>query len=336
MDQASKHLIDSELIGKYLAGEATPEEVIVLEDWIAVSAANQLIFEQYASAWQGAGPGGSHQVPDKNEAWRLLTAKTSSNSSRKTIPLPSHFWIAAVIAGIACLSIIPLLFFRVSENRATSRSITIASDGKIKQTGLPDGSSVILNSHSSIRFAPEFAPDQRNASLQGEAYFDIIRDSSRPFVVSFEDVNIRVLGTSFNVRKNESANSIETQVVSGWVKMFNEKGEIVISAEQIGIYSKSKNSFALRKHPDINSVAYATKRFIFSDESLATIVEYLGKAYSKTIVVRQEAIGRCRMTSSFENKSIEYILDVIAATLNVTYTINGNIIYIEGGEHEGC
>ena len=131
-------------------------------------------------------------------------------------------------------------------------------------------------------------------------------------------------------------NSIETQVSSGRVRMYNQNGEVFIKAGETGIYRKAESAFTLQRSRDLNAVSYATKNFIFSDESLASIINYLGKAYSKKIVLRNPAIGRCKMTSSFNNKSIEYILDVIATTLDVKYTINGDIIYLEGGEHEGC
>jgi ferric-dicitrate binding protein FerR (iron transport regulator) len=87
---------------------------------------------------------------------------------------------------------------------------------------------------------------------------------------------------------------------------------------------------------DINSFSYATKKFVFSDETLRSIIGYLEKAYSKKIVLENDLIGNCKMTSSFDNKSIEYILDVITTTLDITYMVKGNIIYIGGVGHEGC
>lgn len=336
MDEASKTALDSALLGRYLAGEASPEEVILLEDWMAMSAANRLLFEQYLQTWNGVEPGTSYQIPDKSAAWRKLRSATQSKPSGKVINLFRSYSVAAVIAGLALLSIIPIIYFNRNEDTGGNRSITVTTDGQVQRSTFPDGSSIILNNNSSIQFAAEFAPNQRTAVLNGEAYFDIVPDPSRPFVISFEEVKIMVLGTSFNIRKNISQNTIETQVSSGQVRMFNENGEISIAAGQTGIYRKAQNSFALQQRIDVNSVSYATRNFVFADESLANIIQYLGKAYSKKIVLRPLSIGRCKMTSSFNNKSIEYILDVISATLNVKYTIHGDTIYIEGGEHEGC
>jgi len=242
--------------------------------------------------------------------------------------------VAAVVTGIAILSIILLIFFTQAGIPETVRGISFTNVSGTRQATLPDGSSIVLNGNSVISYPEKFGTYRREAKLSGEAFFRIVPDRARPFKVSFENVDILVLGTSFNLRKSNEG-SIETQVNSGRVKMFNTSGEVIISAGETGIYDKESNSISLKKDLDLNNFAYDTKDFVFSDEELGTIIKYLEKAYSKKIVLKNKLVGKCKMTSSFSNKTIEYILDVIAATLNITYTIEKDTIYI-GGEHEGC
>ena len=338
MDQQdSKHTIDIDLIGRYLSGEATAEEVIWLEDWISFSSTNKLLFDQYMATWNGLQVQDTYQLPARSEAWsRLNQSVAEMEKSRGVKKLLLRYPIAAVIAGIAILSIIPLIFFMNKGGNDLENIQTFTTKSGISTNSLPDGSSIILNSNSSIRFPDKFRPDERDAELDGEAYFSIVPDPLRPFRIHFKGITIQVLGTSFNVRENLERNVIETQVSTGKVKMFNSNGEVSIDAGQTGIYDKLSNSFAVEQTLDLNSFSYATRNFVFSDEELGSIVKYLEKAYSKTIVLKNVQIGRCKMTSSFNNKSIEYILDVISTTLGVTYTIKGNAIYIEGGDHEGC
>ena len=332
----SKKGIDSILFGKYLAGEASPEEAIQLEDWISMSASNKLLFDQFVTTWTGVQPEAGYYVPDRAAAWRKIH-QTIDIPQRKPGDLRQlliRYPVAAVVTGISILCIIPLIFFTRTGHREAKRSVSFTNVSGTRQMTLPDGSSIVLNGNSVITYPEKFRAKQREAKLRGEAFFRIVPDPARPFKVSFENVDVLVLGTSFNLRKINDG-SIETQVNSGRVKMFNASGEVIISAGETGIYDEGSNSFSLKKDLDLNTFAYATKNFAFSDEELGNIIKYLENAYSKKIILKNKSVGKCKMTSSFSNKTIEYILDVIAATLNITYTIEKDTIYI-GGEHEGC
>ena len=332
----SKNSIDSILFGKYLAGEASPEEAIQLEDWISISASNKLLFDQFVTTWNKVQPQAGYEVPDKGAAWRKIHQAIVIPQTRpgRLRQLLIRYPVAAVVTGIAILSLIPLIFFTGTDHQETKRRISFTTVGGTRQTTLPDGSSIVLNGNSVISYPEKFRADQREAKLSGEAFFRIVPDPTRPFKVSFDNVDVLVLGTSFNLRKSNDG-SIETQVSSGRVKMFNASGEVIISTGETGIYDEGSNSFSLKKDLDLNTFAYATKNFVFSDEELSNIIKYLENAYSKKIILKNNLVGKCKMTSSFSNKTIEYILDVIAATLDLTYTIEEDTIYI-GGEHEGC
>ena len=335
--QDSTSEIDSILFSKYLSGEAKPAEVMLLEDWISRSDANKLLFEQFMSTWIGFQPGSPYQLPDRTAAWSQLNnqiAKPGKNTGLRN--LYNRYSVAAVFAGIAILGIIAVVMFNRRDGLNSGSKISFASISEIRQNQLPDGSSVVLNSNSKLSYPEKFKTSRREAVLEGEGYFTIKPNPKQPFFIHFEDVDIQVLGTSFNVRKNNETGTIETQVRSGKVKMFNATGEVMILAGQTGIYKKQSNSFLLQDTLDINRFSYATKTFVFSDESLRNIIRYLEKAYSKKIILENDLLGNCKMTSSFDNKPIEYILDVIATTLDITYKIKGNTIFIGGADHEGC
>lgn len=335
--QDSTFNIDTALIGKYLAGEASPEEAIEVENWISHSASNKLLFDQYLTTWSALQTGDSYKIPDRMGVWnnihQAIKNKPKNNGVKKMF---ARYPVAAIIAGVAFLSVIPLIFVTRAGRKDVIKNQFITTSAGITHNSLPDGSSVVLNSKSTLKFPLKFENAQREAELEGEAYFSIVPDAARPFSVRFGPVTIQVLGTSFNVRKNPFRNVIETQVNSGKVRMFNLTGEVIISAGQTGIYDEQKNSFELEQVLDRNSFSYATRNFVFADEELGNIIKYLEKAYSKKIELKSAQLAKCKMTSSFNNKSIEYILDVIATTLGITYTTDGITIFIEGGDHGGC
>ncbi|MGF2414529.1 MAG: FecR family protein, partial [Ferruginibacter sp.] len=207
--------------------------------------------------------------------------------------------------------------------------------GSNTQLILPDGSTVWLNAGSKLNYEKINETGVREVYLTGEAFFDVVKNPKRPFIIHTSSIDIKVLGTSFNVKNNKVKGTIETQVTTGKVRMYNEKGEIFIVAGQTGIYNKSINSFSLEDSLSVNKIGYATRNFVFTDEKLTSIISYLEKAYSTKIVLDNPLLGNCKMTSSFENRSIDYVLEVITTTLNLTHRIKNGVIHL-GGNHEGC
>jgi transmembrane sensor len=324
--------IDNTLIAKYLAGEAEPEEAIALENWLAAAKENKQLFEQYLDTWKNLYAGESYWLPEKALVWEQLTKKISEEN-RKPVPrIKKYNWlrIAAGIAAIVLLSAITWFISNQTISGSTPRLSVIETTSEFKRDSLPDGSFVIVNSNSKLSYPQQFNPVERKINLDGEAFFKVKHDEQQPFLVNIDNITIKVLGTSFNIRRINNRDEIETQVHSGVVRMFNNDSGIIIKAGQTGIYTKSTNQFIVRNELDINSLAYATRVFAFNNTSLEDIIRYLEKTYSTTIRLENKKLAGCKMSSSFDNKPIEYILDVIAATLNIQYTIKNGIIYING------
>jgi len=317
-------------IGRYLAGEATPEEAMALDEWLKASAVNQALFDNYVQAWQA---GKSSEKILKENAWQELKAALPASPLRqqkagRTIPLFKKLSIAAILTGLIAVATIIYLRVHPADNERI-----IASAGSIKKELLPDGSSVVLNNNSNLRLPKKFDAARRQTRLEGEAFFDVAHNTRQPFLIDVDEITIQVVGTSFNVKEQDE--TIETQVATGLVKMFNSKDGIYISAGQTGVYDKKTSRFFVRDELDINRFGYATRNFEFTNERLADIIGYLEKAYSQKIVLDNALLANCKMTSSFYNKSLDYVLEVIAATLDLTYSYKDGVLHI-GGDHEGC
>lgn len=325
-------------IAKYLSGEANPEEAMQLEDWITTSAANRKLFNQYHEINSNLNKEKGYQAPGSTEAWlQLEHALTGLNRKNSLTPLKrllNRYSIAASIAGIIFLSAAAYFYFKQG-GKETTREFTLIAINRNERKILPDNSEIVLSTNSSLRFPEHFKPESRETNLQGEAYFSITPNASQPFIITIENIKIEIIGTSFNVENIEDKGTIEVQVTSGKVKMYNSSDHIFISAGQTGVYDKTRNSFLIEDTLRINRFSYATRKFNFVDENLTSIISYLEKAYSRKIILDNPQLGNCKMTSFFENKSIEYVLEVIAATLNLTVKDTADVIHI-GGDHEGC
>lgn len=325
-------------IAKYLSGEANPEEAMQLEEWITSSGTNRDLFSQYQEINSNLKEEKGYRAPSSAEAWsRLENALPGLKRKKHSTPfkrLFTKYGMAASIAGIILLSA-AAYFYLNPGSKATTREITFVAINSSERKILPDSSEIVLSTNSSLSFPEHFKPGSRETYLQGEAYFTITPNPAQPFIISVDNIKIQVIGTSFNVENIKAKGTIETQVTTGKVKMYNNNGEVIIRAGQTGIYDKNRNSFFIEDTLRINRFGYATRKFNFVDENLSSIITYLEKAYSRKIILDIPQLGDCKMTSSFENKSIEYVLEVIAATLNLTFKINNEVIHI-GGDHDGC
>lgn len=320
-------------IAKYLAGEASPLEAQALEDWLSQSPMNRQQFEQYRLAWAAANHSTGHQLPDISQEWQRLSDTlhpVKQKASRKMRRLIFSYGVAASVLLVLAAGI---YFFMANGKNAPGKQLVFTSPDTTRQLHLPDSSAILLSANSRLTTPENFDSHERRVQLAGEVWFEVTHRPDQPFLIHIDPLTIKVLGTSFTVRENKEAGTIELFVQTGKVSMSDDSSTLILTAGQWGIYHIQQRTFVLQPSFDPNELSWVTKRFNFQDLPLDTIARYLEKAYSTKIRFNNPALSKCRMTSEFDNKSIEYILAVIAATLKISYNIQNNVIYFSG---EGC
>ena len=332
MNIENDHLI---IIGRYLSGEATPEQAMTLHEWLKVPE-NKTEYDRIVSIW--------NQLPgtvDLNEMnmmqeWRELTNAVEVNKKRQKIKSMYRYMAAASII----LVFITLGFFWFNGGKETEKNfqdnlplITIAAKNNIENRILPDSSVITVNRNGNISYRSDFNRSRRELKLAGEAFFDIAHNESKPFIISVGDLKIQVVGTSFNVKEHQDKKEVEVQVQTGIVKLYTSNKELLVNKGQTGIYQIKDGTLILKDEININSISYATKTFYFNDISFDDAVVYLENAFSIDMKYDNSVFKDCRITAEFANKPVNYILDVISATLNSTYTQEGNTFNITG---KGC
>ncbi|WP_343667739.1 FecR domain-containing protein [Chitinophaga sp.] len=295
--------ITDELLSKYFAGEALPEEAMAIDGWRASHADNEGLFNASWKAWNATSRHPYH-LPDKEAVWKVVAPK----STKKVRYIP---WLAAA----SLLTVITVLAAWLLFSQKTAYRTGIAGI-----QSLPDGSVAKIAQGSEISYAENFKGNTRTIKLKGSGDFDVTFDPAKPFVVETGPVTITVLGTSFHVAENDSL--ITVQVTSGKVSMEEKGKNIVISAGQMGYFHKQSGRLFLE-----------TYHFAFDNEQLGTIITRLSIAFRKKIIIKDAALAQLRISSIFDNKSLEYILEVITSTLNLKYTyLNADEISIEAEE----
>ncbi len=163
--------------------------------------------------------------------------------------------------------------------------------------------------------------------------FDVAHNKEKAFVIDANEMEIRVLGTSFYVNTNAADNTMEVVLMSGSVQldyngkqMLLEPGDKAVVLTQYGEIVKQENR-------DPNLLAWKTRNLRFDDTPLNKIIDILKKVYHKDIVLLNPEIGNCRITATFEGQSLEAVLLVLQSTIDITARPNGDMIELSG---KGC
>jgi transmembrane sensor len=232
-------------------------------------------------------------------------------------------WAAAVLV---VLSISTLFYLN---NRTGTHKVKFAqfkSDTTRKLIKLADGSTVILNRHSSIQYPLTFKGKTREVVLTGEGYFDIAHDKQKPFIVHTGKLTVTVLGTAFNIRANPEDKNVTVMVTRGKVSVSNNKGVLaVITPNQQITYDKTSNS-SIRNELTVKQAAeWYNKDLFFDDVTMSDAADLLEKQFDVKINFSNEQIKNCRFTGTFlYGEKLEQVLKVICSFNNAVYETKQN------------
>ncbi|MCX6245075.1 MAG: FecR domain-containing protein [Bacteroidetes bacterium] len=350
MENQSTYHID--LITRYLAGEASGDDLIFLAEWLKADPEHQKIFDDYRKVWLQMEQARVEDSVDVDMAWKEMEARITEHEARSTehesrklnVPNPtSHIpdtgstrlltryqqvlRLAAVILLLAVPSFLIYRYLIRTETRQLTAAETIL-EGK-----LPDGSAVTLNSGATLEYTSSFKGDKRNVKLNGEAWFEVKHDDHRPFIITRDKVRVEVLGTTFYVNTNAENGKMEVILNSGSVAVYydDRPGEkIFLAPGEKAEVSLDQPKIEKDINTDQNYRSWMTKRFIYNHEPLAKVVADLNKVYRANLKISTPAVSNCLITATFDNQSVESILNVIRATLDLKVTNHGSWTELSG------
>ena len=307
------HTSLEDLLVKYLLQEASPEERLTIDHWLAADPANQRHYDQLRLIWEKSLQTSLPDVTGEEEqAWQTL--KQNLHRRRQT-PIRALRWAATAASAAAVL--FGFFWWRYTP---TPWQQTIARDA-IRIDTLADGSIVTLNKHSSLAQSPAFDAKERAVTLEGEAFFRIAPDKDRPFYIKTNGITITVLGTSFNVRTQNKKTVV--RVETGLIEIENPQSKIHVAAGET--ITLGQNDSALQKQPAGTTLYkyYQPRDFICHDTPLGDLVDALNQAYGDSIVIENPTLRQLPITTAFHDESLPQILDVIKKTLDITLQYSG-------------
>lgn len=232
-----------------------------------------------------------------------------------------------------------------------NRSEISTRAGSHSKIVLPDGSIVWLNAGSKIEYDRNFDHEIREVSLNGEAYFDVVKDSSRPFIVHTHKLNIRVLGTAFNVKSYLEDNLTETSLIHGSIEvtMNNKTGEkIVMKPSQKLTISGEATTLSPVKTETVNKkpkvvldkinylpgdkevveTSWMNNRFVFRDKKFYELAHELERRYGIPVQFYEPGIQELSFSGNFKNETVEQVLQALQLANHFSYVIKNETIII--------
>lgn len=209
---------------------------------------------------------------------------------------------------------------------------TVSTLAETRTVNLPDGTSVTLNHYSTLTYPERFKTDNREVELNGEAYFEVSKDKKHPFIVQTDAVDVRVLGTHFNVDAYRDSHDVRTTLLTGSVAVSNKSNSehMILKPNEIAIYNKVEKKLTRKLLVDAtDEISWRHGEFIFDDVPLSDIARKLSNSFGTTIQITDSALQNYRISARFPNgEDLETILSVLQDAGYFNYSHDNNQITI--------
>ncbi len=361
------------LMARKLTNEISEEELQELEQLLRNHPDEHYAVEIITEQWQQT-PKTDIPSLEKNfeKIWETIQLQELNNLNspqRATtgisivkIPSKKIIWLSLAAASIVglCLVIVSQLSNSASQKTAAITPTEISTKyGSKTKLLLPDSTVVWLNSGSKLTYDNNYGKTIREVKLTGEAYFDVMKNAAKPFIIHTDKMDIKVLGTAFNVKCYPGEKTMETSLIHGSIEVTlktrqsekiilkpNEK--LVLSNENyIRASPPNKNDTDIKsiaREPQalvsITPVTYTTtenaiietawlqNKLVFNKETFEDLASRMERWYGVSILFKYERLRKTRLTGSFENETVQQALKALQYTTQFKYTINKNEILI--------
>ena len=314
--QEKKHIVQ-----KLLSGTLSEEEKARLSQTPEME---QIWLQQ----WEQASDRSLEVNPDQ------LWAGIRQQTGQKNRPWKSYFYkwysVAASILLVIALSGITYLW-----NQKTAAPVYVVTSGiqNLEKIQLPDGTHVCLGPGSRLEYPSEFRTDSRNVRLEGQAFFDVAKDPSKPFRVQMNDVQVEALGTAFELFNYEDSEDMEAILVNGKIKVGFERDnkvvkEQIMSPNERLIWHKNTNKVEVGQINADKYTSWRTGVLSFENENLAMIIPRLERWYGRKIQCEESLLNNYRFTFKVRDESLDVILFIMRQSAPLQYKKNTDESYI--------
>jgi hypothetical protein len=336
MNTMKKKELDN-LLQKFENGDCTPEEIIFLEGVVNES----IVTHSELSIFKDE----KEMQSEEGRMWNKINDALFNNSKIRNLN-KHNLWVQLTLA--ACLLIVGSFsiyiyipeFFRRNVI-SDSRGMETQNNANTNQTlTLPDGSKVVLEKNSSIIVSEDFGKVNRTVLLKGKAFFKVVRNEKKPFLVRIGNLVTEVLGTSFKVGADNQNKSIEVAVISGKVSVYatskngisKKLNGVVLTPNLKAIYNTENQTIqeSIVETPQLLLPNLNKSDFIFNEIQFGDLRDRLKLFYGVEIIFVNREIEKCLFTGDLGGLDLYKQLDVACTSISAKYEVRGSTIFVNG------
>lgn len=332
--------IDWEILIKYLDGNSSESERVQVLEWINSSPAAQSEFERIKKIWNvkannldkpdldKALKAVLDRIQPKNESAQIFNIADSGVKSNSYSSFVRSSWIRAAALVLITLGAI---YIYLSIQNYSSIKVCQVSNNKIDSLMLSDGTKIIMDAGSSLKYPESFNGNERRVELKGEAFFNVTKNQDSPFIINAENGVIKVLGTQFNIRAWKKEKEVTVSVQEGKVAFqsglnnFDESAVILTDGKMSRL-----NEEGIITGPvsfDISTLkSWMKKEFYFLNAPLETVLAQLERWYDVKFEISNPSIQQNKITVFIQNRPLEENIKLISEVLDISYEMRGKVI----------
>jgi ferric-dicitrate binding protein FerR (iron transport regulator) len=308
------------LLERYLQGEASQEEARLLQRWFRrLDVSGQKAFQDFSE---------EEEVGLKMRQRIYARIHHEATPVRKLNPFPT--WLRAVAASILLLLGVFLGYHHFKKFNSPATTV-IATDGNaVKKVTLPDGTVVMLNLYSRLELDEDYDREERKVRLVGEAFFDVKKDSRRPFIVRTNNTSTHVLGTAFNVESYDGEQQVRVALLRGKVRVQNDRDmQATLDPGHVLVYDRAAGTGSVQPVITQHIAGWLQNKMIFNDVSLEDAIHRIQHLHQLNIQLDPSlALKGKRVTGEYRNDEAEQALRAILLLHNINLKRKGGTLVI--------
>jgi transmembrane sensor len=321
---------DWRALDRFLTGDASPDEERAIREWIAADPTHAVFLRQLQ---QAHGTTGAEQW-DADAAWAKFSARVQG-ASRRRLPTarPWYATTAARIAAALLLTVGTYTTWQVvmspREHQTAMRELA-TPNGQRATAILSDGSRIILNAGSQLRYPADFGRAPRDVYLEGEAYFEVSHDAARPFRVHARGGVVHDLGTRFTVRAYPEPPRVDVVVAEGKVSLRRDQAtatdSVVLEPGQLGRLAESGPP-AVVTGVDVDAqIAWTRGSLVLEGLTLEEALPQLERWFDVEIRVADHSLASRRIYVRFRDETLTQVLDALSLALSARYERSSRVV----------
>lgn len=322
------------IVFKWLTQSATEEELKLLKQWGSENEDNLRFIENLQKIWKEETPEPIlvNSEAKANEIWEKGMQSQEKKRFGKSLLKYAAVFLILLTGSLA------LFFVKYSEKDPIKNNLAEMpsyifkenSAGQKTKIFLPDGSYAYLNSSSNMKYLAGFDSLERRIFIEGEAFFEVAKDPTKPFIVVSNGIETVALGTSFNVNAFDE-NQVKISLVEGSVKIYptdNESMSSILSPGNELIVNPETQTFLEQAFDLEEAIGWKEGKLVFNHASLNEVVEKLERWYGVDIQVKGKIPTKWIVTTVYENQSLKNILTDLQYSKKFAYEIDKSNVTI--------